>query len=423
MRQSFEGARGFEVADSVREVVASGLCIGCGLCEAITAGRVKMTMTANGSLRPLPVDCFSAEEEALILSACPGAVVQARAENGPEADLIWGGYSAMHFAWAGDADVRFRGSTGGVLTALACHLLRTAQVQFVLHVGADPDRPMRTRWVHSQTCADVIRNAGSRYGPTAPLAGLVKALERNVPFAVVAKPCDLSAVERLAQADERVNRLCKVRLALVCGGQSRLTKSLEFLREYGIAESELTVFRYRGYGNPGRTRAETVDGHAFEKTYAELWEDEAGWEIETRCKLCPDALGEAADIVAADVWPGCNPIGEDAGFNGIVIRTAAGANLIRSAVSAGDLVLGDRISPRQFDSFQPHQLRKKQAFLARLAGLKGAGHPGLAAIGLRMDEIARTADPEFLEGEVCGALRRAEQGKFSERDVEPMEDR
>lgn len=309
-----------------------------------------------------------------------------------------------------------------MLTALACHLLASKQVRFVLHVGADPERPMRTRWVHSESCADVIRNAGSRYGPAAPLAGLVKALERNVPFAIVAKPCDLNAVERLAQMDERVNRLCKARLAIVCGGQSRLTKSQAFLHEYGITEKELTVFRYRGYGNPGRTRAETVDGRAFEKTYAELWEDEAGWDIETRCKLCPDALGEAADVVAADVWPGCNPTREDAGFNGIVIRTEAGANLIRSAVSAGDLVLGDRISPRQFDSFQPHQVRKKQAVLARLAGLNRAGHPGIATIGLRLDEIANTADRDVLDEEAQGTMRRAAQGKFSERDVEPMTD-
>ena len=418
---SFDSAD-IKVAGSVREVVANGLCIGCGLCEAITAGRVRMTMTTSGSLRPLPMDSFSTEEESLILSACPGVVVQSRAENGPETDLIWGGYSSMHYAWAGDPDVRFRGSTGGVLTALACHLLKSGQVQFVLHVGADPGRPMRTRWVHSETCADVIKNAGSRYGPTAPLAGLVKALERDLPFAIVAKPCDLNAVEKLAQTDERVNRLCKARLAIVCGGQSRLTKSLEFLREYGVTEKDLTVFRYRGYGNPGRTRAETIDGRAFEKTYAELWEDEAGWEIETRCKLCPDALGEAADIVAADVWPDCNPTKEDAGFNGVVIRTAAGSDLIRSAISAGDLVFGDAIAPRQFDSFQPHQVRKKQAVLARLEGLNRAGHPGLATIGLRLEEIAETAERGFLEAEAQGTSRRAEQGKFSEREIEPLKD-
>ncbi len=96
---------------------------------------------------------------------------------------------------------------------------------------------------------------------------------------------------------------------MVCGGQSRLKKSTALLDEYWVKE-ELSLFRYRGYGNPGLNRIETKDGHAFEKTYLELWEDKAGWEIETRCKLCPDSLGEAADIAAFDVWPGGSPICE-----------------------------------------------------------------------------------------------------------------
>lgn len=239
-----------------------------------------------------------------------------------------------------------------------------------------------------------MSNAGSRYGPVAPLVGLLRALDRGLPFAVIGKPCDLNALHGLSRSDERVNQLCKARLSLVCGGQSRLTKSEQLLKECGISEQQLSVFRYRGYGNPGRTRVETREGRAFEKTYRELWEDESGWEIETRCKLCPDALGEAADVVAADVWPGCNPTQEDAGFNGIIVRTGAGVALIQSAVEAGDLVTGEAISARQMDEFQPHQVRKKYAVLARLAGMNQAGRPAIKAVGLRLDELSSLADEE-----------------------------
>ncbi|RWA97016.1 MAG: hypothetical protein EOR78_35120 [Mesorhizobium sp.] len=68
----------------------------------------------------------------------------------------------MSYGWAGDAERRFASSSGGVLTALGCHLLETKKADSILHVGPDPDKPMRSRRVMSRTAEEVKRNAGSR---------------------------------------------------------------------------------------------------------------------------------------------------------------------------------------------------------------------------------------------------------------------
>ena len=403
-------------AQSIAEVVTSGLCIGCGLCEAVTDGRIKMVEKQSGSIRPSPLNEFSSDEEALLLSACPGVKVEPRHQNMPNNNAVWGNYSTLVYAWAGDADTRFRAATGGVLTALAVHLVKSKQVDFVLHIGPDPERPMRNRWLMSDTTESVISNAGSRYGPVAPLAGLIKALNRNQPFAIIAKPCDLNAVAAFAKSDERVDELCGHRLAMVCGGQSRLKKSIALLDEYGIEEKELNLFRYRGNGNPGRTRVETKDGRVFEKTYLELWEDETGWEIETRCKFCPDPLGEAADIAALDVWPGGSPEGEDAGFNGIVVRSDTGENLVNSSVKMGDLVLGGTLTSEQLDDFQPHQVSKKMKLLARYDGLLEAGSIAIETSGLRLKTLGMRLSPEERKVEQKNTSDRAIQGRFLETE-------
>jgi coenzyme F420 hydrogenase subunit beta len=403
-------------AKSIAEVVASGLCIGCGLCEAVTQGRVTMVEKQSGSIRPFPLNEFSDDEEALLLSACPGVKVEPRNENMPNDNAVWGNYSTLAYAWAGNADIRFQAATGGVLTALGVHLIKSKQVSFVLHIGADPERPMRNRWLMSDTVEAVISNAGSRYGPVAPLAGFIKALNRNQPFAIVSKPCDLNAVAAFAKSDARVDELCLYRLAMVCGGQSRLKKSTALLDEYGVNEKDLSLFRYRGYGNPGRNRVETKDGRVFEKTYLELWEDEAGWEIETRCKFCPDPLGEAADIAALDVWPGGSPDSEDAGFNGIVIRSNAGENLVNSSVKAKDLVLGEKLTPEQLDVFQPHQVAKKTKLLARYEGLLEADSVAIETTGLRLAALGERISAEARETEQRNTLYRANQGRFLETD-------
>ena len=395
-------------ATTVREVVENGLCIGCGLCEALGPDRWKMTMTDAGRLRPASVAPENLGKDAEILAACPGVVAVALNE-GTKDDEVWGSYTSMSEAWAGDADIRFRAATGGVLTALGVHLLRSGKAEFILHCAADPVRPMRTSWVMSDTPEHVIARAGSRYGPSDTLAGLEAALARGMHFAIIAKPCDAGAVRARAQADPRLDDLLVAVLVMVCGGASDLGKSLNLLDELALSEDELTVFRYRGYGNPGRTRVETRDGRAFEKTYQELWEDEAGWRIQSRCKICPDAIGEAADVAAADIWPNAVPEGEDAGFNGVISRTTAGQTLIEDAVAAGDLILGGEHTPRDYDHFQPHQVSKKRALAARLRGLAGAGRPVYHHSGLRLDELDAKDDEEE-----AGAAQRACAGRFDE---------
>ena len=408
------------IAQSIEEVVRSGLCIGCGLCEAVTGGRVQMCMTTYGSLRPTPIDTFTPEQESQLLAACPGVTVEPRIEPGLESDPIWGTYSDMCYAWAGDPEVRFRAATGGALTALGVHLLRSNKASFILHTGADPEQPMRSRWVLSETPQQVIANSGSRYGPTAPLGGLLKALYRAEPFAIIAKPCDLNAVHRLAMTDSRLDELCVARLVMVCGGQSRLSKSQALLDEFVIKEDDLSLFRYRGYGNPGLTRIETSDGRVFEKTYLELWESAEKWQLETRCKLCPDALGEAADVAAADVWPGGSPTGEDAGFNGLIVRSACGKALVSAAAEAGDLVLGEPITARQLDDFQPHQVRKKEALTARYEGLIQAGLPTMETPGLRLEVLGQRLDPQTRRNQIAGTVKRVQQGRIVESPTPPV---
>ena len=401
-------------AKSIAEVVTSGLCIGCGLCEAVTKGRVKMQMTDYGGLRPAPADTFSEKEQAQLLAACPGVTSKPRQETGLPIDDIWGSHSTMRYAWAGDPDLRFRAATGGVLSALGVHLLASKKVSFVLHVMADPDQPMRSKWVISDTAEQVSTRAGSRYGPVAPLAGFIEALDRGEPFAIIAKPCDVGAVHAFSRTDPRVDELCVMRMVMVCGGQSRLGKSQGLLNELGLGEDELSLFRYRGYGNPGLTTVETNDGRSFTKTYQEQWEDEGTWELETRCKLCPDPLGEAADIAAADVWPGGGPTGEDEGFNGIIVRSKAGEALVKSAVDAGDLVLGDPITPEQFNDFQPHQVRKKHALSARFAGMAEAGLPVIDTSGLRLEELGCNLDEDQRTNQISGLKKRVEDGRINE---------
>jgi coenzyme F420 hydrogenase subunit beta len=406
------------------EIVQAGLCIGCGLCVGVVGSdRLRLVITPEGRERPVPVDRLSEREDALVNAICPGLQIHGMTEGdlGPntETDLIWGPASEIFIGYAADPTVRFRGSTGGVLTALGQFLLDSRRVKFVLHVGPSRESPLRSERRLSFDAAQVLEGAGSRYGPAAALVDFEAILSRGEPFALIAKPCDVTAVNNLARHDARVRQLLRYRLALVCGGASDLTKSEELLAELGVDEGQLRLFRYRGYGNPGPTRIETDDGRAYEVSYQQLWEDESKWMIQPRCKVCPDAIGEAADIVASDTWPGGGPTGEDEGFNGVIVRTHRGRTLLQAALSAGAVIVERRIDFRELDIVQPHQVRKKRAVWARLAGMKAAGLPVPQTSRLRIESCARLNSLKENLTEARGARTRARLGRLGEPKPHP----
>lgn len=136
-----------------------------------------------------------------------------------------------------DEHIHHVGSSGGALTALGIHLLETNKVEFILHVAASREQPMRSVRHLSFDRAQVMEAVGSRYGPAAPLIDFMDLLTEEKPFAVIGKPCDTSAVHNMRKHDARVDRLVKYTLAFSCGTFTDLQCSRAMLERYDI-ESE-----------------------------------------------------------------------------------------------------------------------------------------------------------------------------------------
>ena len=410
---------------ALEQIVGAGLCIGCGLCQSLAgADRVTMIETTEGRERPVaraPLDRATLQ---LINDVCPGVRVDAadpgRVPAGSASDRVWGPAARLVIGHASDPQLRHLAASGGVLTALADYLLRVGEIEFVVHVAPRADRPMRSSRHLSVDRAQLLRGVGSRYGPAAALIDFSQLLDRERPFALIGKPCDVSAVRALGRRDPRVDAHMRYALTMVCGGASELLKSQDVLAGFGVGERDVTVFRYRGHGNPGKTHVETAGGAVHELTYAEMWsDDESTWRIQPRCKICPDPLGDSADIVAADCWDDGDPVGEDDGFNAILVRTAAGVRLFDDAVRDGALTVMQQIGFGDLDRFQPHQLAKKYAVWPRLLGMRAAGSPALRAPGLRLRSLALTRGARGFLGQAWGAYRRTRSGRLGERAPVP----
>jgi len=208
--------------DRLYRIVEHGMCTGCGLCQSVAGpNRVRVRKVTSGYERPVAVGPLDNETVGRTYDVCPGIRVEGLPEDlaaGAKRDLIWGPWRRMVLGWAGDAAVRHRGATGGVLTALGQYLLRSGRVDFVLHARPGRAEPSFGERHVSVTEADVQAGASSRYSPTAPLIDFREILDRDRPFTFTGKPCDVSGIRNYAHIDSRVRELMRYVLAMVCVG-------------------------------------------------------------------------------------------------------------------------------------------------------------------------------------------------------------
>ena len=400
------------VINSLSDITENGLCIGCGICQSIAGNEnISISMTEKGRLEPKENKPLNNEIFDKIKKICPGVIVEGLPKeviaNKSKYDLVWGYYLSLFYAWSTDKDIRFKSSTGGLLNGLSLYLLESKKVRFILHTGTDPKQPMRSVSRYSYNKQELLNSGScSRYGPSSPLDKFNEALNKDEPFAFVGKPCDISAIRQLSKIDRRVNELCKYLLTLVCGGFGEFTKSQDFIDSFNVKEEELSIFRYRGYGNPGKMYIKTNSGEEHDKEYNSFWGEESTWRVPFRCKICPDAIGDSSDLAALDTWPGGSPVGEDEGFNAAIIRTKKGYDLVHDARDAGYIKIGNHLKIEDINDFQPHQVSKKKAVYARHQGMKNVNRPTLNTKNLRIKELYDLNTKEFNENEAKGISSR-----------------
>jgi len=372
-----------------------------------------MTTVAPGYARPTGTAPVAAAAEAAIAAACPGAVVAPWAD-GPERHPYWGPFRRCATAFAADAEVRHRASSGGGISALLIHALDIGLVDRVLHVDADPERPTRNRIRWSRTREEVLDGSGSRYAASSPLAEIDTALDAPGRFAFVGKPCDVSALRRLATRDPRVGERVPIALSFFCGGLPSHDGADRIIRAMGLEPEAVVRFRYRGEGWPGLTRAETADGRAGEMLYDQSWGGHLSKEVQFRCKICPDAVGGVADIACADAWhdtgSGMPSFDEGEGRSLLMTRSDAGEALVASALATGVLA-AEPLPVEAIDTMQYAQARRKRVVPARLLACALTGQPRPRMAGLDLGRAARRAGVKESAHNMLGTMRRILQGR------------
>jgi coenzyme F420 hydrogenase subunit beta len=399
--------------NTIRKIVDGGMCHGCGACAgALGPDKIRMEMSPPGYLRPVVVDPLDPADEAIVEQVCSGQSLR-QETNGRPYDPVWGPITGIGAGHSTDNHIRYRGSSGGTITAILIHLLESGGIDFVLQTRADPHNPIGNITTASSTREDILAAAGSRYAPSAPLEELDEYLRDGKRFAFVGKPCDIASLRMMALLDPRIDRQIPFMLSFFCAGVPSRAGALAVVHELGVRELDLATFDYRGRGWPGLARATRHDGTEASMDYHSSWGSILNRHLQFRCKICPEGIGEFADIACADAWYGANgypDFTERDGRSLIVARTERGRALLDD-LKAANVVSLEPLDLTELRLMQPYQYDRRRAILARLAALALRGRAVPSYRGLRLWILALRSSPLWLARNFLGTFRRVHRHK------------
>lgn len=388
----------------IKKLKKYNLCIGCGLCQSVLgSGKCKVRLNSAGFYEPIVESELDRKDRSLLKCLCPAVCVETEASKG-----FWGNILAVTDAWSANDDIRYRASSGGVVTSLAVHMLEKHYVDAVLHVGVCKNSYLHNELKISLSAEDVLSNIGSRYAPAMVFNNIKHVFESTeYSFGFVGKPCDIAGMRNFLRVFPQWKDRVRYYISIFCAGMPSYNATIKTWKLSGHTDAPARL-KYRGDGWPGFFKADFNDGTTFSLSYNESWGCILGRDVPFRCKICPDGIGMLADIAVGDSWntkDGYPDFTESDGRNFCMVRSANGMELMESARKAGAIICSE-LGINKVKDLQPYQCARRKLEGYRLLPVQIATGFLLKFKGLSIFWQALYANPLIGINNMLGTFRR-----------------
>lgn len=255
-------------------------------------------------------------------------------------DKYIGEHICCRMGYAADETIRANAASGGMVTALLCHLLETGQIDGAWVTRSEIKDGKLGYKTFIATTPEQLREASSSVYMTMPLLQHTKMLEDfKGRLAVVLVPCQMRAFSNILENKPALKEKVVLKLGLYCSGSHHENATLVPLKKAKISLSGAERLYYRRGHWRGLSTVKYADGTektlSYPKTICAY--KNAYFFSRESCMVCQDQYGYAADISFGDIWlkeMKKNPIKHTS----CVIRTERALAMYRSAVEAGAIV-------------------------------------------------------------------------------------
>lgn len=322
---------------TIKNVVETNFCTGCGTCNAICPSHaIRIEFTTLGRLIPV-IDESKCINCGLCLRICPSHELPQSMSQAIDASLM-GPVETALFAKSADKDIFDNAQSGGAVTTTLVYLFDQGRIDAALVVGQERQKA-QYRIVTSKQ--ELFECQSSQYTPV-DLNSALPELAQYAHVAIVGLPCHIEGIVKLKELLPERYQNIEYLLGLICGGvlAQSCVEVVKRIAEktVGTINDDTRIFwRLRKYSNYKQAKVAFVDSQGTVKTIDNNVRLSCKVHLTPpRCRGCLDKMNLFADIVFGDSW-GITGSDTKGGGNVIITRNAKGQAVIDELMANGSL--------------------------------------------------------------------------------------
>lgn len=323
----------------LEEVMLSHLCNRCGSCVGLSGGAIEFK-DREGEYRPRFTGEISEKNLSRILTACTGKYFdfpKYRKEFYPGASHFHtyiGAYESISIGYAVDEEIRSKGASGGIISAILSFLLEKKKIDGAVVLRMSTEKPWLSEPFIASTRKEILEAAQSKYTISSVNEILSQTAHFKGRLAFVGLPPQVQSIRKLQSVYDPSVRNIKYILGPFYGNTLHFSSVVSFLKSYKINDYRKIRSLYFRHGEwPGNMRVETVDGKIVElkKFHANYL---IPFHILKNSLYCTDLTNEYTDISGGDAWA---PVYEERGkgYSIIIGRSKMGQTLLEEMREEG----------------------------------------------------------------------------------------
>ena len=394
----------------------SKLCVGCGACQAVCPQDAINLSDKNGFVS-LQINRENCSDCGLCSRICP--IIHAAFHEPAvfsEKEMV-GHYYKIYIAHASDDKIRWRGASGGVITALILNILRTGLIDGAL--VSRMKKPSVVDTYIARNAKEVLEAQGSIYFPTFAARQMKNIRANDGSYAIIGLPCHIAAFKRGEKLFPSLAKKIFIYLGLFCYHVNEFWYLDYFIKKTAkMKTEEVLEVSPRRNGWPGSIQIRSA---REEKRipYFSFWSSLqlSYLTSPTGCLFCSDHTNLMSDLSFGDAWLPSIMKTDTVGSSLVIARTKKGLSLLKEAeddrsiilreITINDLLESQRsiFYKKNFVSSARSLIQKKMNFSPKkIVGLLPLMHANIARKSIARNLIY--ALPKNLLGKYTSILHR-----------------